>query len=44
MISSEMTRRLLGGAAGALSLAADVAKHVAWYVKHRIDPQPRKRS
>ena len=38
-----MTRTLLGGAGGALVLAADVAKHVAWYVSHRIEPQPRVR-
>jgi hypothetical protein len=36
-------RMLLGGAGGALILVADVAKHVAWYVSHRIEPQPRAR-
>ena len=37
----KMTRMLVGGATGALVIAADVARHVAWYVSHRIEPQPR---
>ncbi len=38
-----MGRKLLGGAGSVLGLATDVIKHVAWYVSHRIDPQPRDR-
>jgi hypothetical protein len=44
MMSCVLAGKLLGGAAGVLGLAADVAKHVAWYVSHRIDPQPRDRA
>jgi len=40
----DMARKLWGGAAGALGLAAGVAKHVAWYVTHQIDGRPRERS
>jgi hypothetical protein len=40
----EMTMKLLGGAAGVLGLATDVAKHVVWYLTHQIDGRPRKRS
>jgi hypothetical protein len=43
MMSCVMAGKLLGGAAGVLGLAAGVARHVAWYVAHRIDPQPRDR-
>jgi hypothetical protein len=38
-----MTRRFFGGAAGALGLAAEVAKHVAWYVTYQIDGRSRQR-
>jgi hypothetical protein len=41
MIPVAMARKLLGGAVGALSLAADVARHVAWYVGHQVSGQPR---
>jgi hypothetical protein len=44
MMSRVLAGKLLGGAAGILVLAADVARHVAWYVSHRIDPQPRDRA
>jgi hypothetical protein len=44
MIERPMTRKLLGGAAGALGLAAELAKHIAWYVTHQIDGRARKRS
>jgi hypothetical protein len=32
--------KLLGGAIG---LAADVARHVAWYVSHQMQSDPRDR-
>ena len=41
MISVAMARKLLGGAVGALSLAADVARHLAWYVGHQVSGRPR---
>jgi hypothetical protein len=28
---------------GALGLAADVARHVAWLVAHQVQPSPRER-
>ena len=37
-----MARKLLGGAAGVISLAADVARHVVWYVGHQVSPNPRR--
>jgi len=36
-----MARKLLGGAAGVVSLAADVARHLAWYVSHQVSGRPR---
>jgi hypothetical protein len=36
-----MGRKLIGGAIGALALAADAAKHVAWYVSHQVSGNPR---
>jgi hypothetical protein len=33
----------LTAAAGVLGLAADIAKHVAWYLAHQIDGRPRER-
>jgi hypothetical protein len=33
--------KLVGGAIG---LAASVARHVAWYVSHQVQPDPRKPS
>ena len=41
MISVAMARKLLGGAVGALSLAAGVARHLAWYVGHQVSGRPR---
>jgi hypothetical protein len=41
MIPVVMARKLLGGAAGVLSVAADVARHVAWYVSHQVSGRPR---
>jgi hypothetical protein len=35
-----MARKLLGGVLG---LATNVAKHVAWYVAHQFERQPRER-
>jgi hypothetical protein len=40
----EMAIKLLGGAAGVLGLATNVAKHVVWYLAHQIDGRPRTRS
>ena len=31
-----MGRKLIGGAMGAVSLAADAVKHLAWFVSHQI--------
>ena len=28
---------------GAFGLAADVARHVAWFVQHHVQPSPRER-
>jgi hypothetical protein len=39
----DMAMKLLGGAAGVLGLATDVAKHVVWYLTHQIDGRPRDR-
>jgi hypothetical protein len=39
-----MASKLLGGAAGVVGLATEVAKHVVWYVTHQIDGRPRERS
>jgi hypothetical protein len=38
-VEGEMAK-LLGGAIG---LAAEVARHVAWYVSHQMQPDPRER-
>jgi hypothetical protein len=43
IVESAMTRKFFGGAAGALGLAADVARHVAWYVTYQIDGRSRQR-
>jgi hypothetical protein len=39
----DTSRSLLGLAAGAVSTAAAVARHVAWYVGYRVDGRARKR-
>jgi hypothetical protein len=44
MMVHVLAGKVVGGAVGVLSLAADVARHVAWYLAHRIDPQPRERT
>ncbi|HEX4760123.1 MAG TPA: hypothetical protein VH256_04950 [Thermoleophilaceae bacterium] len=36
-----MGRKLIGGAAGVVSLAAEAVKHVAWYVSHQVSGSPR---
>jgi hypothetical protein len=33
--------KLLGDA---IELAADLARHVAWYVSHQVQPEPRDRA
>jgi hypothetical protein len=43
IVESAMTRKFFGGAAGALGLAAEVARHVAWYVTYQIDGRSRQR-
>jgi hypothetical protein len=44
MMSRVLAGKVVGGAAGVLSLAAGVVKHVAWYLSHRIEARPRERS
>jgi hypothetical protein len=41
MISTAMAKKVLGGAVDALTLAAGVVRHVAWYVSHQVDARPR---
>jgi hypothetical protein len=36
-----MGQKLIGGAIGAVSLAADAVKHVVWYVSHQVSGSPR---
>jgi hypothetical protein len=36
-----MAKKLIGGAATALGLAADVARHVAWYVSYQVSGSAR---
>jgi hypothetical protein len=36
-MAAVMGRKLVSGALGALTLATDVARHVAWYVSYQID-------
>jgi hypothetical protein len=36
-----MARKLIGGAVGAVKIAAGAAKHVVWYVSHQIDRRAR---
>jgi hypothetical protein len=44
MMFHVLAGKVVGGAVGALRVAADVVKHAAWYLSHRIDPSPRERS
>jgi hypothetical protein len=32
-----MAKKVLGGAVSALGVAAEVARHVAWYVGYQLD-------
>jgi hypothetical protein len=41
MMEPEMAKKVLGGAVGALELAVDAARHVAWYVSHQVNPRPK---
>jgi hypothetical protein len=36
-----MGRKLIGGAAGMVSLATDVVRHMVWYVSHHVNGSPR---
>jgi hypothetical protein len=33
--------KLIGGAIGAVSLAAEAVKHMVWYVSHQVSGSPR---
>ena len=44
MMSRVLAGKIVGGAAGVLSLAARAVKHVAWYLSHGIEARPRERS
>jgi hypothetical protein len=39
-----MGRKLIGGAVGAVSLAADAVRHVLWYVSHQVSGSARDKS
>ena len=41
MIAGGMAKKLVGGAAGVVAFAADVARHVAWYVSYQVHGRPR---
>jgi hypothetical protein len=36
-----MARKLIGGAAGAVGLAAGAARHLAWYLSYQVHGRPR---
>jgi hypothetical protein len=36
-----MARKLFGTAVSTVELAADVARHLAWYVRHQVNGEPR---
>ncbi len=38
-----MSKKLLGGAAVAVSLAGEAVRHVAWYVIYKVDGRARER-
>jgi hypothetical protein len=40
-LMTDMAKKLLGGAVSAVGLAADVARHFAWYVSHQVNGEPR---
>ena len=37
MISTEMAKKLFGGAVGVLGLAVGAVRHAAWYVSYQLD-------
>ena len=41
MIGSDVTRKVLGGAASAVELAYGVARHVVWYLSYQVDGKAR---
>jgi hypothetical protein len=41
IIPHAMGRKLLGGAAAAVSMAAGAVRHVVWYVSHQVSGSPR---
>ena len=41
MIGVAMAKKVLGGAVSALEMAADAARHMAWYVSHQLSGQAR---
>jgi flavin-binding protein dodecin len=43
MMDEVMARKLWSAAEGAISLAGDVVRHVAWFVAHQVDGRPRRR-
>ena len=40
-MGTEMAKKLIGGATGALGLAANVARHLAWYVSYQVSGRAR---
>jgi hypothetical protein len=36
-----MARKLFAGAAGAVSLATGLARHIAWYLTYQVDGKAR---
>ena len=36
-----MGKKLAAGAASAAGLGAEVARHLAWYLSHQVNPRPR---
>jgi hypothetical protein len=41
MMDREMAKKVLGGAVGAVELAVDAARHLAWYVSHQVQARPK---
>jgi hypothetical protein len=37
-----MSKKLLGSAVAMVGLAADAARHLAWYLNHQVSGSPRK--
>jgi hypothetical protein len=38
---NKVTKKLLIGATGAMTLAGDLARHIAWYVAYQAGGKPR---